>query len=409
MATSNTYDVIITGAGPIGAYTAWQIAQAGYAVALLEEHHTIGTPVKCAGLITPRVFNTFNIPKNNIIQNTITGAHIHSPNNHILTITGDRTHAYVINRIKFDQHLTHQATTHHATLLTHTKLTAIDHTNQTINVTNTPQNTQRELSYRILIGADGAHSTVRHRGGFPLPTEYLRGIGAELTDTNLNPDYVEIFLGQHIAPGFFAWIIPTNDTGTTARIGLCVTAQATHPIKTYFQRLYNHPYTKKHLSGSRVTQTTAGSIPLGPLNKTTQPHIMLVGDAAAQVKPTSGGGIYPGLCSAAHCATTAITALKTHTTNTLTNYHKQWTQDIYRELRLGMRFRSIFTQLSDTQINQYLEKMNNPKTIEIITAHGDIDYPSRLVIPLVKRHPSLLTLFPSALKKPVHLRGGGGT
>ena len=53
-----------------------------------------------------------------------------------------------------------------------------------------------------------------------------------------------------------------------------------------------------------------GTIPLGPLKKTVDDHVMLVGDAAAQVKPTSGGGIYPGLLCATQCAIVAEEAVQ---------------------------------------------------------------------------------------------------
>jgi digeranylgeranylglycerophospholipid reductase len=64
-----------------------------------------------------------------------------------------------------------------------------------------------------------------------------------------------------------------------------------------------------------------------------------------------------------------------------------------------MRFRKIFTSLTDTQLNKYLEKLNNKKTIDIINTYGDIDYPSRLALPLVKASPSLLSLVPAMLKR----------
>jgi hypothetical protein len=64
-----------------------------------------------------------------------------------------------------------------------------------------------------------------------------------------------------------------------------------------------------------------------------------------------------------------------------------------------MRFRRIFTRLSDSQFNKYLEKLNTQKAIDAINTSGDIDYPSRLAFPLLKAAPSLLTLAPGLLKR----------
>jgi flavin-dependent dehydrogenase len=228
----------------------------------------------------------------------------------------------------------------------------------------------------------------------------IHGIGAELVDTTLDPHFVHIFLGRHIAPGFFAWIIPLNTKGTQARIGLGIGKKSPYPLQHYFTTLLQQPL----LKDTTITKQFGGTIPLGPLKKTVQTRVMLVGDAAAHIKPTSGGGLYPGLLCAQHCATTAIHAVQTNRYNTtfLKHYHTTWTKDIGRELTLGMTFRRLFTRLNDTQINKYIEKFSNKKITDVIDTYGDIDYPSQLAFPLVRASPSLLSLVPSLLKRIQH-------
>ncbi len=391
------YDVAVVGGGPIGCYVAEQLASKGRQVAVFEEHHTIGEPVHCAGLVTQRVMDMTKCPKNEIVQNTIYGAIIHSPAGSLLTIGGEKVHALVIDRQRFDDHIAKNAQKAGATILhDHTVIAAkkqrsaltldIRHDEQVILVHS-----------QLLIGADGAHSRIRDRFGFPQPIEKLHGISAEISDTNLNPNYVHIFVGNTIAPGFFAWVIPTNTHGTTARIGLCIGKHSTHPLQHYFTTLLQQPL----LQGTTVLKRFGGTIPLGPLKKTTTDHIMLVGDAAAQVKPTSGGGIYPGLLCATSCSTIAEDALKKQCFDEelLRRYHATWTKEIGRELFLGMRFRRIFTRLTDSHFNKYIEKLNTQKTIDTINTYGDIDYPSRLALPLLTAVPSLLSLVPTLLKR----------
>ena len=74
-------------------------------------------------------------------------------------------------------------------------------------------------------------------------------------------------------------------------------------------------------------------------------------------------------------------------------------KDIGRELKNGMRFRTIFKNLTDTQMDKYVEKFKNLEIAEIITKHGDIDYPSKLVRPLLKKAPSLIKIAPKIIKK----------
>jgi geranylgeranyl reductase family protein len=392
-----TYDIAVVGGGPIGCFVAQQLASKGMHVAIFEEHSTIGQPVHCAGLVTQRVFDISHCSRIGIIQNTIYGAHIHSPSGSILTIGGDKTHALVIDRQRFDETLADDARHAGAELKLEHKVTIARHQESSISLSVQHQNTTYDAHCTILIGADGPYSHIRKAFKFPHPIELLHGVGAELIDTVLNPKFVHIFVGHQIAPGFFAWVIPTNPQGTTARLGLCIKKQTARPLNQYFTTLLQHPL----LQGAKVLQKYGGSIPLGPLKKTVTDHVMLVGDAAAQVKPTSGGGIYPGLLCSTYCASIAERAVQDHRYDerSLRYYHIQWTKEIGRELSLGMRFRKLFTNFTDVQLNKYLEKLQNPKTIDAINTYGDIDYPSRLAFPLLRTSPSLLSLAPSLLKR----------
>ena len=391
-----TYDVAVIGGGPIGGFVAKKIAKRGYNVALFEEHKKIGTPLKCAGLITPRVFDFLNFSKTKVVENKIYGAHIHPPSGNVLTIGGDKLHALVIDRSKFDQEIMNAA--ENAGVETHleTKATPAKKSNNIeINIIKKEQTNKTKTS--LLIGADGPHSKTRNAFDFPKPKEFLKGIGAKVENISLNPKYVEIFLGRNIAPGFFAWIIPTNKDGTEARIGLCIDNTAKNTVRQCFNNLQKH----KLLQNIKSTMHIGGIIPLGALKKTVESNVMLVGDAAAQVKPTSGGGVYPGLLCAKHCSSVALDALENNdfSSQFLKKYHKLWANEIGRELSTGMKFRKIFKNLDDKKIDKYLEKLNNKKSIDIICKYGDIDYPSKLAFPLLKKNPSFVKLLPSAFKK----------
>jgi geranylgeranyl reductase family protein len=391
------YDVAVVGGGPIGCFTAEQLALKGRQVAVFEEHKTIGEPVHCAGLVTQRVLDITKCPQDEIVQNTIYGAVIHSPAGSLLIIGGDKAHALVINRQKFDEHIAQKAQKAGAAILLNHKVITAKKQHPALTLTIQHDTYMTPVRCQLLVGTDGAHSRIRDRFGFPQPVEMVHGISAELRDATLDPKYVHIFVGSSIAPGFFAWVIPTNDHGTTARIGLCIGKRHVRPLQHYFTALLQQPL----LQGTTVLKRFGGTIPLGPLKKTTAAHLMLVGDAAAQVKPISGGGIYPGLLCAANCSAIAEDAFQKQRFDEefLQRYHAAWTKEIGRELSFGMRFRSIFTHLTDSQFNKYLEKLNTQKILDIINTYGDIDYPSRLAFPLLKTAPSLLSLAPSLLKR----------
>jgi len=388
------YDVAVIGGGPIGGHIAKEFSGGGATVALFEEHKEIGMPLKCAGLVTSKVFDFLDFSKQHVVENKIKGAHIHSPLGASLTIGGDRVHALVIDRVQFDKEIIKTAKDSGTDLFLGNKITSLQKKKQNIDLTTSQDS---RVTCNLVIGADGPYSKMRDIFNLSQPTEMLKGIG----NTELDPDFVEIFIGNDIAPGFFAWIIPTNEQGTTARVGLCTRSDAPYPPKHYFSNLFTYKHALPILEGTHILQKTGGAVPLGVLKKTCAANMMLVGDAAAQVKPSSGGGIYTGLLCANHCASVGLDALEKNdfSRNVLRRYHKLWTSDIGRELYLGMKFRSIFKRLSDEQLDKYIQKFQNPKITKIISEYGDIDYPSKLVKPLLKNVPSLLKLIPSIIKE----------
>ncbi len=392
------YDVVVVGGGPIGGFVAGKIAEKKYSVAVFEKNKQIGLPINCAGLVTPRVFEIVKNTEKETIQNKIKGANIHSPSNKILTIGGDKIHALAINRTNFDTEIIKEAKKQKAEIFLNNKVLSIQKNKEHYEITTSEKTNVR---CKLLIGADGPFSKIRDILFSYQPKEYIKGIGAEITNTTLDPDYVEIFIGKKIAPGFFAWIIPTNKDGTNARIGLGIDQKTTQPPKYYLKKLFENRYLEPYIKNCEITKNIGGIIPLGVLKKTYNSNVMLVGDAAAQVKPTSGGGIYPGLICATHCANTAIEALEKNdfSPSFLKKYQKNWEKEIGFELKIGMKFRKIFKNLSDKQFNNIVEKFQDPKIIETINKYGDIDYPSKLLKPLLKKTPFLIRLLPNIVKK----------
>jgi geranylgeranyl reductase family protein len=393
----NKFDVAIIGGGPVGGFAAEQLSSKGYEISIFEKKNIIGKPIKCAGLISKRVFELCNINKKNIIQNKIKGANIHSPEDKCIKIGGDRVHALVIDRKNFDQKLIDKACDNGTELFLKYKFkTARKNKNKLEIIFSKKEN----YFCDILLGADGPNSKVRNIFSFNEPKEFLIGKVAEIENTNLNPNFVEIFIGNKIAPGFFAWIIPTNKNGTNARIGLCIKKNTKYNVNYYFNNFLKNNLTSKYLKNIKIINLSGGIIPIGPLKKIYKENVMLVGDAAAQVKPTSGGGIYTGLLSAKYCSRVVLEYLKNHeySKNFFKKYQRLYQKNIGRELEKGMKLRKIFLNLKDSQMDYYVNKFQNNEIIETISKYGDIDYPSILALKLIKKSPSLLKIIPNLIK-----------
>jgi digeranylgeranylglycerophospholipid reductase len=403
------YDVIVVGAGPAGATAAYSAARHGAKVLLLEEHTQIGRPIQCTGLLSLRGWRLARV-SDSIIVRAITGVRVHSPDGSVYELGGERVRAYVIDRDRFDQHLVERAARSGVAIRVGTRAVELgpyEHGTRVL-LTQTPAGAREKLYASVIIGADGPHSLLAQHAGLPRPQKMLLGLQAVIATPHLGPnppdplpgagrgdspprvgeglgersrareDFVEVFFGRRWAANFFAWSVPAADG--TARVGLLT--ERFREAKLCFERLR----TEYHQSG-KILSYQSGMIPIGPARRTVADGFLIVGDAAGQAKPTSGGGIYTGmLCGriagavAAHCALTGRTRAQF-----LKEYEKLWRAKLARELSLGMRAHHILTQLDDAAVAQGLKLLALPHVRKLIERFGDIDYPSKIARELLKR------------------------
>ncbi len=158
---------------------------------------------------------------------------------------------------------------------------------------------------------------------------------------------VEVHFGNGVAPGFFAWLVPTGPGRGLA--GLMARRNTGLYMKEFVHNLERTGRVRSQETGIRF-----GGIPLKPLRHTSADRLLYVGDAAGQVKPTTGGGIYYGLI----CAQIAAEVLHRAMTRgdvsrrALSWYDRRWRRLLMRELRMGRRARWLFERLDDGQIER---------------------------------------------------------
>lgn len=378
------YDVIVVGAGPAGATAATVAARHGAQVLLLEEHTQVGRPIQCTGLLSARGWRLARL-SDALIVREITGVRVHSPDGSVYELGGDRVRAYVIDRDRFDQGLVERAAKAGVTVQTGTRAVALgpyEKSERTL-VTQTPGGAQQSLRASVIIGADGAHSLLAQQAGLPRPKKILLGLQAVIEvgangRSPLRADFVEVFFGRRWAANCFAWSVPA--AAGTARVGLAT--DLIREAQACFERLR----TEYHNSG-KILAYQSGMIPIGPAERTVTDGFFIVGDAAGQAKPTSGGGIYTGmLCGkiagevAARCTLSGKTQARF-----LREYERRWRAKLERELSLGLRAHQMLTQLSDEQIARALKLLALPALRRLIERFGDIDYPSKIARELFRR------------------------
>lgn len=373
------YDVVVVGAGPVGATAARYAALNGASVLLIEEHASVGSPVGCTGLLSTRAILECDVePTNDFVLNSVRGAHVYSPDGNCLPIDGGKTKAYVVSRKMFDRKLVKMAVDAGVDVSIKTRAVGLDRSKRLQKLSVLQDGVSKTITSNVIIGADGVRSNIAQMSGLGRVQKVLSGIQIEASYSSNDTDFVELFMGSQ-APGFFAWAVPVSDK--ISRIGLAVPPSNESHAVQYLNGLLNSNQGVSARYGGGALDIVYGGIPLGPLEKTAADGVLIVGDAAGQVKPTSGGGVYTGVACAKIAGEVAALATieEDASVNRLNEYDKRWRAKLGRELGIGMKIHEFMGGLSDAELDELLGSMNTPAILDIITEYGDMDHPSILI------------------------------
>lgn len=378
---------MVIGGGPAGSVAAMKLAT-DHDVVIVEEHDSPGEPVQCAGLVTPRGVPDF--ARGSIIS-SVRGARIHSPLGFVLTIESKKPRAHVLDRSVFDSLLFDRALSAGAVPVTGSRVRTVRDEGTRIEAELDGRGGKdSHLAADVLIGADGHRSICRQAAGFRPPKQVLRGLQTELTGVGSDPDFVDLYIGSKIAPGFFGWSIPAGDV---TRVGLCTWGENELPSK-YLKSLLSRP----EFANTSQTSTSSGRIPVGGGRSAVSGRIMLVGDAACHAKPLSGGGVYTGVRGAELCSDVARRHLDDPDGTSLSDYDTLWREAFGQELSRAFRIRKVFLTLTDRKMDQALRMFDDPEVRALIEETGDIDYPSALSKNILKLAPKLAKFSPQLIK-----------
>ena len=388
-------DVAVVGAGPAGSRTARNLARAGLRVRLLEEHRRVGVPSHCSGLISPRTLKEAEIGDDAIIHR-ITGAFIHTSNGGEVALGGEQTRAVAMDRVRWDETLAEQAQRSGAELV-RARLTNAERENGHVRLHTQTDGRDSTFTARVVVGADGAHSRVARSLGMAGPSERVFCLGIEGKLRTPRDDFVHVFVGSDLAPGWFGWIIPTGDGGVRAGIGSPKRRQADRLLPAHDRAvpapLRRHravPLLWRHdpagLRAADPTATTSSSPATPPVRSSRFP--------AAASTPASSPPATPLPLSCAPSTATTVSA------EGLAPYERSWKREIGRELVRSLRVRHFGLALSDGEVERVVGALRSPGLQDLAARHGDIDYPSRVLLRLARSLPALGLLTWVTLRRP---------
>jgi geranylgeranyl reductase family protein len=377
------HDVIVVGAGPAGNLAAKTLADKKYEVLVLEDHERSGIPQHCTGLVSDEALKLSGVKPD--IINTLYNCEFNFPNGETVTLRSEMPKGRLIDRASFDAKMADRAINAGADYCYQEAYKS--HTVGESVIVDTSEKPHRA---KVIVGADGASSKVAMSLGDNEPREYVRGLQADIKLKMEDQETFKVYLGNHLAPGFFAWAIPCGDY---TRVGLCV-EWAAGPASNYLSDLLIHLGVE-----DKVMKVYSGKIPLGGRPYISGDRCLLTGDAAGFVKPLSGGGLYPTF-RANQCLTDVLAAgLDTDAVyaRDLSDYDRQIKNVIGRELDHAYKLRQKFKKLSDADFNKICEFVQK-NDLEADLGDMDIDHPSDVAKKLMHKPKLILSALPLYLR-----------
>jgi len=371
------YDVVVIGAGPVGSYTAYQLADKGFKVCLLDEKENIGENVLCAGVIGKAAFKRYDLPGESIVAR-LDSVSFFSPFGQRLVYEPRDIFAYVVDRDVFDRKLFLQAKRCGVDIFLKQRVVDITGASYFYSV----KTSGKEFSAKAVVIATGVDYQLQSKVGLGSVPHYLYGSQIELPVPSAR-EKIEIHIGKDFAPGSFGWVIPYREK--TSKIGVILVQKG----KTWLRK-----FIEQRLGESSKFETTdIGIKPIayGTIEKSTNGCILAVGEAAGQVKTTTGGGIFYGLL----CSEIAVDKL-TRTLRdgySLSDYEVTWRSALVSELDIGMNLRSIASKLGDQDIeNLFSFVKQNKFWVELLVPRINFDYHSNFIFYCLKSFGHLLGL-----------------
>lgn len=362
----NEYDIVIVGAGPAGSTAAFSAAESGASVLMIDRRRELGVPVQCGEALAEDVLNELGIkPSEQWALNKTNAVKIVSPGGVEVRISekaGGKV-GYILNRKVFDRYLAMRAAEAGAEIIVGTYVNQpVIENGKIVGVRGSGIGGSIEVRCKVLIAADGVGSRVARWAGIKsvlTPADIdtcaqFQMTGVELESTSL----LEFYLGSKLAPGGYAWVFPKGESYANVGIGVLGSRAEKPPLeylKGFVRRMPN-------LAKGKVVEINAGCVPVcGPIKQTVKGNVMVVGDAARQVNPLTGGGIDSAMRAGTIAGEVAAKAVKEGEVSErrLMEYERRWKESFGERLQKYLKAKDVLLSLSDEELDRLAEAVRS--------------------------------------------------
>jgi digeranylgeranylglycerophospholipid reductase len=342
----------IIGGGPIGCQTASLLAKKNE-VTLYEQKSKIGSPIQCTGILSQTINEIIKLKKD-FIANKVYSTRIFAPNKKFIQIHFKKPNI-IVWRNKFDQYFEEKALDNGVDIIYNSTYFEKN------KIKNLKTKRTKTINPNILIGADGPLSKVRKIHSFS-KEKHLQGVQALIKIKNDN--VVDFY--PHI--GTYAWAVP--ESNNLLRVGVAAKKDTGLIFRDFVKRYKG-----------KVVEWQSGIIPIhNPQFKTQKKNVFLIGDAAAQIKNTTGGGLIPGLL-AAKALTKSI--------NNKENYDSLWRKEVGKSLWTHYQIRKMMNKFTNKDWDDLINTFNKESLKEVLGS-GSRDKPIEMIFKTLIKEPKLM-------------------
>jgi digeranylgeranylglycerophospholipid reductase len=393
----SSYDIIVVGAGPAGLASAKSAVDHGAKVMVIEDHSAIGTPVQCGESLALSSIEELGLEPNPsfVANDDVRIIRMFSPNKkkiELIMPEGKKTPGVILERKMFEKLLAVKIANSGAHIYTKTPAIGVITNNGYVTGVKLKHIDEvREVKSKVVIAADGPSSNIAKWAGMEIYSEVKKFASCaqfQLANVDIDPKISEIYLGK-VAPGGGFWILPKGEGFANVGLGI-----AGNDPKTALAYLREFVERDERLRNGSIIEFNVGPVPVGGVvKKMVGDGIMVVGDAARQVNPATGGGMKFGIRAGIIAGEVAANAIKTGDCSAkfLKAYEKKWNKEFARRFKAFEIFKELIEEMPDEKLDKLCEDIGTrevPGDIDSGTDLGSMGL--KMIWPVLRNYPKIV-------------------
>lgn len=353
--------VAVIGAGTAGLIAAKKLAQLGADATVYDQKRTLGHPVRASGILSIRGLAELGIDYGRVVTNTLHGARIHA-GGEVMSVESDEEIAHVLDRKRLNDLCHDEAVANGADVVLGRRIDG--------------KMLEQLAEKNIMIGADGAVSQVAKHFSMGEIGRYCLTYKAEFNIASQHPGMVDLFFDNKVSKGLFGWFCP--NASDLLEVGIGVDSRQGN-ARAAFERFLSTDAVSEVLCGARPVSEGASIIPMTLRRRIVDGgrKVLLVGDAAGQVKPSTGGGIIFGGNAAIMAAEGVRKELDGG--DGIREYERRYRRKYAFDTALHSIANRLYSGLDQRSLGYLIRIMNALRVDSLLGRYGDMDMPSLML------------------------------